>query len=199
MREIHATYQDPLDVIWVHSARSLGIEVERDATVFASWDGAGVLKIGTPETLDPDDSLAQMILHEICHHLIEGPESLTKLDWGLENEPAKRVHEHACLRLQAALTGRFGLRQFLASTTMFRVYYDRLPDDPLAGDEDPAVSLAIDGWKRARQKPWGEVLDAALQATSAIARIVGGFAPAESLWSCVERDDVPAFAGNHAG
>ena len=107
----------------------------------ASWNGAGVLTIGTPETLDPDDSLAQMILHETCHALCEGPESLQKMDWGLDNSsPAKRVHEHACLRLQAALADQYGLRAFFAATTMFRAYYDRLPSEPLAPSDDPAES-----------------------------------------------------------
>ncbi|MEO8498520.1 MAG: YkgJ family cysteine cluster protein, partial [Planctomycetota bacterium] len=95
MRTIRVTYQDPLDLIWIQAARSLGVIVERNPDVFASWDGAGVLRIGTAETLDADDSLAQMILHELCHLLVEGPEAIQLPDWGLENDPSKVAHEHA--------------------------------------------------------------------------------------------------------
>jgi hypothetical protein len=137
MRPITKTYDDPLNLIWLHAAAHMGMRVERSPEVNASWDGAGVLTIGTPETLDPDDSLAQMILHETCHALVEGPESLTQLDWGLPNMGREnRVHEHACLRLQAALADQVGMRQFFAATTMFRAYYDALPADPLAARGD---------------------------------------------------------------
>lgn len=183
MREIKLRYQDPVEIIWIRMARELGIRVERDCTVFASWDGARVLRIGTPDTLDADDCLAQMILHEICHALVEGPESFYLPDWGIENHPSQRVHEHACLRLQAALADTCQLREFLASTTMFRAYYDQLPDDPLRHDGDPAVELALQGWRRSRQPFWSRPLDRALQATSEIARLLDGIAPSDSLWS----------------
>ncbi len=185
MRTITLTYQDPLDLIWIQTARSLGVEVERDASVFASWDGAGVLRIGTPETLDPDDSLAQMILHELCHLLVEGPEAIHLPDWGLENDPSKVVHEHATLRLQAALADTAGLREFFAATTAFRKYYDQLPNSPLEDDGDPAVALALLAWQRARTERWAEPLDQALRLTADIARILKSVAPANSLWSKV--------------
>ncbi|MEX1026569.1 MAG: hypothetical protein WD049_00980 [Candidatus Paceibacterota bacterium] len=183
MRTISATYQDPLDLIWIQTARLLGVVVERDSSVFASWNGAGVLRIGTPETLDPDDSLAQMILHELCHLLVEGPEARQRPDWGLENDPARRVHEHACLRLQAALADTVGLRQFFAATTVFRNYYDRLPAKPLEQDGDPAVELALVGWERIETERWTEPLVRALRLTADIARLLRGLAPADSLWS----------------
>ncbi len=185
MRTITLTYQDPLDLIWIQTARSLGVEVERDASVFASWDGAGVLRIGTPETLDPDDSLAQMILHELCHLLVEGPEAIHLPDWGLENDPSKVIHEHATLRLQAALADTAGLREFFAATTAFRKYYDQLPNSPLEDDGDPAVALALLAWQRARTERWAEPLDQALRLTADIARILKSVAPANSLWSKV--------------
>lgn len=182
MRTITRTYSDPLDLVWLHAATRMGMRVERSAEVNASWSGDGVLTIGTPETLDPDDSLAQMILHEACHALAEGPESLSKLDWGLQNNPDKKAHEHACLRLQAALADQVGMRAFFASTTMFRAYYDALPADPLAEGDDPAIAMARAAWEQANNGPWGETLRDALNRTAQIARALDGVAPVDSLW-----------------
>lgn len=190
MRTIQSEYRDPLELIWTETARELGITVQRDANVFASWNGRGVLHIGTPETLDADDSLAQMIFHEICHGLVEGPEAFHKPDWGLQiDNPDQRVREHACLRLQAALAGRHGLRELLAATTNFRKYYDALPDDPLHGDDDPAAEIARCGWDRARSGPWSLPLKNALRMTAQIAAAVKGIAPADSLWSRTDAND----------
>jgi hypothetical protein len=183
VRKILKRYDDPLSLIWLHAAERMGMRIERSAEVNASWNGAGVLTIGTPETLDPDDCLAQMILHEACHALCEGPESLQKQDWGLDNfDPAKRVHEHACLRLQAALADQAGMRGFFASTTMFRAYYDLLPADPLAEGDDPAIEMARAAWERLEQGPWGAPLREALERTARIARALEGVTSEDSLW-----------------
>lgn len=183
MRNISATYQDPLDLVWLHAASSLGITVERSSDVFASWDGVGVLRIGTPETLDSDDSLAQMILHELCHLLVEGPEAIGLPDWGLQNDPSKVVHEHATLRLQAALADTVGLRHFFAATTVFRSYYDQLPESPLDGDGDPAINMARIAWQRSRMPSWAAPLDRALRMTADIARTLQEIVTPGSLWS----------------
>ncbi|WP_146584952.1 hypothetical protein [Posidoniimonas polymericola] len=183
MRTITKTYSDPLDLVWLHAARKLGMQVVRSAEVNASWDGAGVLTIGTPETLDPDDSLAQMILHETCHALCEGPDGWRQPDWGLGGvHPADKVHEHAALRLQAALADQVGMRAFFASTTVFRAYYDRLPADPLAPADDPAIVAARDAWDRAKHGPWAEPLNEALQRSAEIARALEGLTTEDSLW-----------------
>ena len=182
MRTISRVYQDPVDLIWIHAARRLGIEVQRSPEVFASWDGAGTLLIGTPETLDPDDSLAQMILHELCHLLVEGPEAMMLPDWGLQNDPSKRVHEHATLRIQAALADTVGLRSFFASTTVFRKYFDDLPCSPLDDGDDPAIALANVAWQRSRAASWRESLDDALRRTAEVARIVQPVSPSDSVW-----------------
>ncbi|QDV72116.1 hypothetical protein [Botrimarina mediterranea] len=182
MRPITKTYADPLDLVWLHAAKQMGMRVERSAEVNASWSGNGVLTIGTAETLDPDDSLAQMILHEACHALVEGPESLAKLDWGLLNNPDKKAHEHACLRLQAAFADLAGMRAFFASTTMFRPYYDALPDVPLADGDDPAIAMAQTAWRRAFEGAWGKVIADALGQTAHIAQAVRRVAPENSLW-----------------
>lgn len=183
VRKIYKTYTDPMSLIWIEAAARMGMRIERSAEVNASWDGESVLTIGTPETLDADDCLAQMILHETCHALCEGPESLRKPDWGLENsDPSKKVHEHACLRLQAALADQYQMRAFFASTTMFRGYYDRLPADPLADGEDPAIPLAQAAWQRAKHGPWSEPINDALHRSALIARVLKGVVPEVSLW-----------------
>lgn len=185
MRTIKYEYRDPLEVIWLHAAEQMGMRIERSADVFASWDGNGVLYIGASKTLDPDDSLAQMIFHEACHALVEGPEAMTKPDWGLEiDNPAHRVREHACLRLQAALAEPHGLRWFFAATTNFRKYYDQLPGDPLLDDDDdPAAPMARAGWERMQAGVWAEPLSNALKRSAAIAAIVKQAAGDDSLWS----------------
>ena len=184
MRKVTHKYQDPMDVIWLHAAAAMGMRVERDSEVFASWDGQGTLRIGTQHTLDPDDSLAQMILHETCHALVEGPDAFHKADWGLDiTDASQRVHEEACLRLQAALTQPYGLRAFFAAITNFRKYYDALPESPMADTDDPAVALALPGFERAINGPWSEPLAAALSATAQIAGVLKPFVADGDLWS----------------
>ncbi|TWT88703.1 hypothetical protein Mal64_21910 [Pseudobythopirellula maris] len=186
MRSIEKTYTDPLSLVWIHAAERMGMRVERSAEVNASWDGAGLLTIGTADTLDPDDCLAQMVLHEACHALCEGPESWDKLDWGLVNNSDKKAHEHACLRLQAALADRHGMRAFFASTTMFRPYYDALPSEPLRGEDGSpdaaAIAMAQAGWRRAQEGEWGAVLDEAIARSAQIARALDGLTTGDSLW-----------------
>ena len=184
VRKIESVYEDPLSVIWLDLARQLDIMVRRDDEVFAAWDGGGTLTIGEDHTLDPDDSLAQMIFHELCHALTEGEAALSLSDWGLENDrPDHVVREHACLHLQAALAGKFGLREFFATTTDFREYYDRLPADPLADHSDAATQIAAEAWQRATEGPWAKPLAKALERTSEIAAIVKAVADQKSLWS----------------
>ena len=189
--EVAHTYQDPLDLIWLNCAAQVGMVIRRDDTVFAAWDGTGTLTLGTPETLDADDCIAQMILHELCHHLVEGPESWNRPDWGLQiDNPAQRSREHACLRLQAALADTVGLRHFFAATTSFRTYYDALPDDTLEVGKDPAIQPAREGWTRSQTGPWASPIKAALKATQQIAELVDGMAPSSSIWAREQPRDV---------
>jgi hypothetical protein len=162
-------YVDPLDQVWLGCAARVGFRVVRSAEVYASTDGRRTLLIGSAD-LDADDCLAQMIFHELCHSLIEGHDGLEREDWGLDNTSNRDVpREHACLRLQAHLAGRYGLRGMLAPTTDFRGFYDALPDDPLAPRHHPEVTLAILGLRRADKPPWGPHVADALAATAAIA------------------------------
>lgn len=170
-REPKYGYLDPLDALWIGTAQRIGFVVVRSTEVYASSDGRGTLTVGTPETLDADDCLAQMIFHEMCHSLIEGPEGLSRPDFGLDNETGRDVpREHACLRLQAQLAREHGLRAVLAPTTEFRAFYDDLGDDPLAAPGDPSVPLAQSALARVDDPPWGPHLRRALAATATIAR-----------------------------
>ncbi len=177
-------------MIWLHAAKLAGIRVERDAEVNAAWDGVRLLRIGTAELLDADDSLAQMILHEMCHAMVAGHDGFAREDWGLAYDEPDHVHfEHAALRLQAALADRFGLRQFLASTTDFREYFDRLPESTLDIHDDPAIAMAQRGMELARHNGWLAIIDSALAATRAIAEIVSDKVEADSLWVTTQNVD----------
>ena len=169
-RAIHHAYRDPADVIWRGAARRLGWRVARSDEVYASWDGVDTLTLSTPEGFDPDDCIAQMIFHEICHALIGGPGATRRRDWGLENiDDRDLVLEHACHRLQAALADRHGLRGFFAVTTDWRPYWDALPPDPLAPGDDPAIGIARAAWPMATRGPWAATIERALAATAAVA------------------------------
>jgi hypothetical protein len=182
-RNIQASYQDPADVIWLQAASALGITVVRSAAAYAAWDGQGTLTLANTGHLDPDDCLAQMIFHEVCHLLVSGEAARAQPDWGLDNtSPKDLVYEYATNRLQAALAQGYGLRTFMAVTTQWRAYYDALPHDPLASGTDPAIALAQAGLQRARGAPYRAVLHAALSATAALADTLRPVASAESLW-----------------
>src|SRR5688500_3258669 len=182
-RPITQRYSDPLDLVWLSAAERLEMQVERSPGVYASWDGKSKLALATPETLDADDSLAQLIFHEICHALVAGEEGRARPDWGLDNTSERDlVFEHACHRLQASLAQRFGLRHFFAVTTEWRPYWDALPEDPLAHSDDPALPIARRALARAGQPPFAAVLDDALQRTAEIADLVRGLSPADSLF-----------------
>ena len=187
-------YQDPVDLIWLQAATRLGITVVRSADAYASWDGKGTLTLSCEEHLDADDCLAQMILHELCHLLVSGEGARQQTDWGLDNtSPRDLVYEYATNRLQAALAQAYGLRQFMAVTTVWRAYYDALPADPLAACSDTAQPLALAGWQRARVEPYRAVLHETLSATAAIALALGESASADSLWGTVQSKHPTGF------
>lgn len=181
----NARYIDPVSHIWLHAARRIGLRVVRTRDAYAATDGAGTLAIGDSDLLDADDSLGQMIFHELCHSLIEGEQSFERRDWGLGNTNSDDDwREHACLRLQWVLTGRYGLRRLFAPTTDFRAaFWDQLPNDVLADRSDRSVVAAIAGLRRAATPPWAPALPAALAATAQIAAVTSGVAAdASTLW-----------------
>lgn len=196
-REVTHRYDDPLAQVWIAAARRIGLRVVRTPDAYAATDGAGTLAIGDADVLDPDDSLAQMIFHELCHSLVEGEDSFGKPDWGMDNTgPDHDYREHACLRTQWVLAGRHGLRGVFAPTTDFRAFWNTLAGDVLADRNDPSVRLAVAALRRASLPPWAPALGEALVASSRIAAEVARFsAEPASLWRLVE----PAPASHPTG
>ncbi|MGD8861515.1 MAG: hypothetical protein PVI30_16015 [Myxococcales bacterium] len=187
-RYIDHRYRDPLDEVWLHAAQELGLRIERSDSVYASYDGRGTLTLSTVAHFDPDDSLAQLIFHELCHALVAGPHAMRKPDWGLSNTDDRDLTlEHACHRLQAALADQHGLRRLLAVTTDHRPYWDALPEDPLADGDDRAIALARGAFTRARQPPFGPVLQRALQRTARVAEVVAEVAADDSAFHRPDR------------
>jgi hypothetical protein len=182
-RSVTHRYRDPLDEIWLHAVAQIGFSVERSSKVYAHSDGRGVLHLADRASFDADDSLAQLILHELCHAMVEGERAWTQPDWGLDNISSRdEVREHAALRLQHELTSVHGLRWVLAPTTDFRPYYDALPETPLLG-EDPAAVFAREGMLRSGLAPFARPLAEALQATEEIVEITRRFSSADSVYS----------------
>jgi hypothetical protein len=181
-RTVTQRYIDPLAQVWLGAARRIGLSVVRAADTYASTDGRGTLAIARDADLDADDSLAQMIFHELCHSLVEGEDSFRAPDWGMDNTgPDHDWREHACLRVQWVLTGRHGLRTLFAPTTDFRAFWDTLSGDVLADRTDPSVQAAIGALRRSAQPPWAPALDEALAATARIASEAARFAPPAKL------------------
>ena len=149
-RSITHRYVDPLAQVWLGTARRIGLRIERTPDAYAATDGRGTLAIASADQLDADDSLAQMIFHELCHSLVEGEPSFARPDWGMDNTaPDDEWREHACLRVQWLLTGRHGLRAVFAPTTEFRAFWDRFSGDVLADRGDRSVHAAIVALRRA--------------------------------------------------
>lgn len=176
MRRPLLSYVDPLDGVWLAAANALGLRIVRDSAVYASYDGRGTLSLAPDADLDPDDCLAQMILHELCHALVQGEASWNQLDWGLFetqtfDEAPDFSREYACLRLQAALLRPHGLDRFLAPTTDFRIYYDALPVFPIEGS-DPSVPLAQAGLGLAYTPRYRRILQQALTQTARLYAVV---------------------------
>ena len=183
-RSIDHHYEDPLDLIWLRAAEDLGLKIVRSSDAFAAYDGKGTLTIANDSDFDADDSLAQMIFHEICHWLVAGIRGKNLPDWGLSNEDDRDlVYEYAAHRVQAALSAPFGLREFMAVTTDWRPYWDALPVDPLRDGDDPAIAIAQEACHLARLPPFKSVLNRSLSATEAIANAVRDASRQSSLWS----------------
>lgn len=180
MRQVERRYVDPLEAIWVAALGRVGLRLARSSEVFASTE-AGVLQLGTQDTLDADDCLAQMIFHELCHSVVAGETRFHEPDWGMSNyDDGDEAVEHATLRLQAHLAGRHGLRSVFGPTTDFRAYYDALPADPLAGEDATAV-LAREALTRVDRAPWGPHLSVALEATERVLEVVCAAGAAEAV------------------
>ena len=203
---IKKCYGDPIEIIWEHCIQHFGWQLSRSSEVFASWDGKSILTIARINDLDPDDSLAQLILHEICHAFIEGKAAWSKIDWGLDNTNERHlVNELACHRLQAALADQVGLRTFFAVTTDWRPYYEQIPTqwDEAQNDEQiwqwsedfkrsisdaryldtQAIELAQKGFTLLQSETYFfEAINAALEQSKSIAQVLKPIVTGDSLW-----------------
>jgi hypothetical protein len=199
-RAVTSRYVDPLTEVWVGAARAIGLSVVRTADAYAATDGRGTLAIASDDALDADDSLGQMIFHELCHSLVEGEDAFAKADWGMDNTgPDHDWREHACLRVQWVLAGRHGLRGVFAPTTEFRAFWDRLSGDVLADRTERSVQAAIAALRRAEQPPWAPALSAALAASAQIAGAAAAFASRGVLWADRTAPPAPHPTGLPAG
>jgi len=204
-RAITRRYDDPLALIWLSCAAELGIVIQRSHEVYACFDGDRTLTLCTEDGFDPDDNLAQLIFHELCHGLVAGPRKRHEVDWGMENiDDRDLLAEHACHRLQARLSDDYGLRGLFGVTTDHRPYWDALPIDPLGPSQDPAVPLAREAYSDAQDGPWAAALRRALvrtQQLALVARDAAEFAPdgpLPSLWADVRPLHESGFpAGAH--
>lgn len=189
-RPVRAKYLDPLDLVWLATARRLGLRVRRNPTVYAATNGAGLLELGPTDTLDPDDCAAQMIFHELCHWITNGLASAALVDWGCAPEGEDMWVEWATLRVQAALAAPWGLRGLLAPTTLHRAYWDRLGSDPLApldeGDEEARiVARARAALIEASAAPFHEPIQDALRASASIQAALAPLLP----WASHDTDE----------
>ena len=204
-RPLNRHYQDPLSVIWCECLRELGWRLQRSAEVFASWDGERTLTLGESDDLDPDDHLGQLILHEICHSIIEGESGRSTVDWGLDNTDTRHlVNELACHRLQALLADEFNLRSLMAVTTDWRPYFEAIPTSGLApqsADElqrwaslfdcsiDRAQALDLEALElvttalhESRNATHLRGARVALHRSAILAEVISPIAPPQSIW-----------------
>ena len=186
---------DPVAVIWGSTARRLGLRIVRRPDVFASYDGRGTLALGHDRTLDPDDHLGQMLLHEICHWIVNGADAYDQIDWGFEPTEALDWRERPTLRLQLALCAPLDLAGLMAPTTDARAYWDRLDQALVPLDESPDEREVVERTRvaiaRAAGPPWSPALGQALHATARIHALASPFAGPSSIWRPVPPAGAP--------
>lgn len=196
-RPVVSRYTDPLELVWYATARRLGLTIRRNPHIFSMTDGTGLLELGPRESLDADDTAAQQIFHELCHWITNGVETFHERDWGFAVTDEEDWREFACLRLQAWLNDRYGLRGMFGPTGIYRQYYDRLPADPFAPldgpDEAQICAHARVSAERALGAPWAGPLGDALAATAAMKTMMAAFLPAYQ--TDVPDDPLPSLWG----
>lgn len=143
-----------LDGRWIALLGHFNACIERSDSCFVAWLAEPrTLIVGTDDELDADDTLAQIVLHELCHHLCEGLASDRSDDWGLNNMTDDDLpNEYAALRLQAQLLTTPLLRTYLQPTTEHRWFFEALADAPLtdavhADTEPRSRAIAQRGWE----------------------------------------------------
>ncbi len=167
---MHVLARAEVEKVWITAAGRLGFCVERTRDAYASTDGKGVIFVGVDDTLDDDDSFAQLVFHEICHALVQGRACWNQPDWGLDNTSCRDdVKERACLRLQAHLATSYGLRAAMTPTTIWRDEYLLLGPEPLRvrdPDEHEACALAQNAARLATEESIAPVIAEALAETA---------------------------------
>jgi hypothetical protein len=157
-----------LDDIWIACAQKLGVRVARGGDAYVHYDGA-VLHLATAEHLDADDTIAQLILHELCHWAVQGHAACFVADWGLDNtNDGDATRERAAVRLQAHLNAAWGLRAHLYPTTSVRAFYDSLGAAPLTDRPDDSIALADAGAERVAREPFAVALRDAFAASATV-------------------------------
>ncbi len=151
------------DPLWVELLAQAGFRLARRSTSYVWYDGRGEVAIAPDEELDADDTLAQIILHEMIHLLVQGEEARTEPDWGLDNLTDSDAHlEEAALVMQRRLLTSWGLEAVLVPTTDFRAYYLAEAATEARADR---LEAAEAGWARWLVWPQREAAEAALRAT----------------------------------
>ena len=196
VRPIASRYVDPCEMVWLSTAKRLGLHIRRSPLVFSATDGSGRLQLSTRDDLDADDCLAQMLLHEICHWCTNGADTYGERDWGFALDGPTDPREHAALRLQAWLADRVNLRTMFGPTGVYRQYYNRIPADPtvpINGSEweRHVVAMAKTAIVRIQSAPWDPHVRHALEATAQLRGIVGPFAV--DYASEHDRDTLPSW------
>lgn len=158
-----------LDERWAALLARFGGRIRRSSDAYVSWlADRRELLVSPDEELDPDDTIAQIVLHELCHFLVEGLASDAHDDWGLDNmSDVHLANEYAALRLQAHLLHTPARRQYLHPTTDHRWFYEALADSPIDDPVHPptdarSVALAQQGVRHAAQWPLFEALQVEL-------------------------------------
>lgn len=190
-----------LDDRWLRLVDKSGLRAVRDRSCFVSYDGAGTLLIAPADDLDADDTVAALVLHELCHRAVRGDAGATQPDWGLVYEAPEHIaDEHAALRLQRWLAGSVGLADVLHPTTVHRGYYEVLADigtsEPtndqrFADTETNVLRLAERGRAWLTAQAWWPDLRAVLHDSAAVCA-------ANTAWKVREgAGQVRAHAGHH--
>lgn len=195
-RPIEVRYLDPCEVVWLTTAKRLGLHIRRSPLVFSATDGSGRLQLSTRDDLDPDDCLAQMLLHEICHWCTNGVSTMNDRDWGFALDGPTDPREHAALRLQAWLADQVNMRSWFGPTGVYRQYYDRLGDDPMhplddSGWEQEVCSHAVQAIERIQQPPFHPHVQQAMAATQRLQAVVAPFL--SEYASEIDNDGLPSI------
>jgi hypothetical protein len=151
------------DPLWVALLEQAGFRLARRSASYVWYDGRGEVAIAPDEELDADDTLAQIILHEMIHLLVQGEEARTEPDWGLDNLTDRDAYlEEAALVMQLRLLRQWGLEAVLVPTTDFRGYY---LTEASAEARANRLQAAAAGWARWLAWPQREAAERALRAT----------------------------------